>query len=247
MPPLRPLFAAALLMLAPLSAANAEGLSADQKTEVEHVVHDYILKNPEIVLEAIQELRRRDEMAAQAQQQHALSAMVTDKDANRNDPWIGNPDGDVTMIEFFDYRCGFCKRVFDDIQTLIKDDGNIRYVLKEFPVLGPESIYASRAAMAVWLHQREKYQPFHVALMSNKGALSNAKVLDLAASVGVDVKAMSAKMKDPVIDQTFDKTRAQAEALGITGTPGFVVGNKVVPGAIPLATMKQLVAAARKR
>jgi len=230
---------------APLGVAHADTLSAAQKTEVEQVVRAYLLKNPEIIVEAINELQRRDTAAAAESQRAAMKSMSAELTADPNDPVMGNPDGDVTMVEFFDYRCGFCKRVFDDVQTLIKQDGNIRYVLKEFPILGDDSVYASRAAMAVWLHQRDKYPAIHSALMSSKGGLSNDKVMDLAKQAGVDTKALGEQMNDPKISQTFASTRAQAEALGITGTPAFIIGQNLAPGAISLSAMKQLVDAAR--
>lgn len=245
MHPVKTFIAAALVISAPLSVFAAETLSTGQKTEVEQVVREYLLKNPEIIVEAIQELQRRDKVAAAQQQRDAMKAMSADLTTSPNDPIIGNPDGDVTMVEFFDYRCGFCKRVLDDVQTLIKEDGNIRYVLKEFPILGEDSVYASRAAMAVWLHQKDKYLPFHTAMLSNKGALSNNKVLELAKSSGVDVEALSGQMGDAEIDKTFATTKAQARALNITGTPAFIVGDNIAPGAIPLVAMKQLVDAAR--
>lgn len=240
------IIATALILSAPLGAIAADALSSDQKVEVEQVVREYLLQNPEVIVEAIQELQRRDKVVAAEQQRIAMKSMSAELTASPFDPIIGNPDGDVTVVEFFDYRCGFCKRVLDDVQALIKQDGNIRYVLKEFPILGADSVYASRAAMAVWLHQKDKYLAFHTAMLSNKGALSNAKVLELAKSSGVDVDTLSVQMSDPQIDETFAATHAQAQALDITGTPAFIVGEHVAPGAIPLVAMKQLVEAARK-
>jgi len=230
---------------APLGVAHADTLSAAQKTEVEQVLRAYLLKNPEIIVEAINELQRRDTAAAAESQRAAMKSMSAELTTDPNDPVMGNPDGDVTMVEFFDYRCGFCKRVFDDVQTLIKEDGNIRYVLKEFPILGDDSVYASRAAMAVWLHQRDKYPAIHTALMRSKGGLSNAKVMELAKEAGIDTKALGEQMNDPKIAQSFASTQAQAEALGITGTPAFIIGQNLAPGAISLSAMKQLVDAAR--
>ena len=244
MSPLKTLIAVLAVSL-PFAASAADQFSADQKGEIEKVVREYLLKNPEVIFEAVNELQRREEAAAEVQQRKALSAMGPELTASPNDPLMGNPNGDVTVVEFFDYRCGFCKRVFDDVQTLVKEDGNIRVVLKEFPILGDDSVYASRAAMAVWLHQKDKYQAFHVAMLTNRGALGNDKVIDLAQQADVDIAALKEQMKDAEIDKTFAATRAQAEALGITGTPAFVVGKNIAPGAIPLIAMKQLVNAAR--
>jgi len=237
--------ATALMIGAPFSALTAEVFSDTQKTEIEKLVHGYLLKNPDVIVEAINALQRRDEVASAEKQRAALTSMSSELTASPNDPVMGNPNGDVTMVEFFDYRCGFCKRVFGDTVTLLKEDGNIRFVLKEFPILGDDSVYASRAAMAVWLHQRDKYEPLHVALMNSKGALSNDKVIELAKEVGIDTDAMVKNMNDPEIDKTLSTTMAQAQALGITGTPAFIIGDNMAPGAIPLESMKKLVDAAR--
>ncbi len=239
------IIASALMLGTPFVASAQDALSDGEKTQIEQVVRDYILKNPEIIAEAIVELQRREKVAEAANQKAALTALSAELTSNPNDPVMGNPDGDVTVVEFFDYRCGFCKRVFGDVQTLLKEDTNVRYVLKEFPILGSESVYASRVSMAVWLHQRDKYGALHIALMNSKGALDKAKVLSLAEEVGVDTKALDSQMKDQTIDQTFAETRAQASALGLSGTPAFIVGDNIAPGAIPLAGLKQLVAAAR--
>ena len=240
--------AALAIITMPLAACSEEAqpLSPAAKQQMEQVVREYLINNPEVVIEAINAFQDREQQAAQARQRDAMGTLGQDLKNNPNDPTIGNPDGDITVVEFFDYRCGFCKRVFDDVQALIKEDGNIRYVLKEFPILRPDSVYASRAAQAVWLHQKDKYAPFHTAMMKNKGDLGEAKVLKLAEDAGVDTARLKDQMNDPLVDETLDATARQASALGITGTPGFVFGNQVQPGAIPLAMMKDLVSAVRK-
>ena len=249
MSPLKTFAAAALAILSiPLAACAEEAppLSPAAKQQMEQVVHEYLLKNPEVIIEAFDVYRKREQQAAIVRQRDAMKAMEQNLNKNPNDPMMGNPDGDVTVVEFFDYRCGYCKRVFDDIQTLIKEDGNIRYVLKEFPILGPNSVYASRAALAVWLHQKDKYVPFHTALMKSKGNLDEAKILNLAQQAGVDTAALRTQINAPLVDETLAATAEQATALNITGTPGFVIGGTVQPGAISLDTMKELVSAARK-
>lgn len=236
---------ATLLFSWPIAAVHADTLTAAQKTEVQQVVRDYLLKNPEIIAEAITELQRRNEVASAEHQRAAMAAMATVLTSSPSDPVMGNAQGDVTMVEFFDYRCGYCKKVFGDVQTLLKADGHIRLVLKEFPILGDDSVNASRAALAVWLHQPNKYKAFHAAMMLNKGALGKDKVLELAKASGVDVDALGEQMNDPEIDKTFAATRDQAQTLDLNGTPAFIVGETIVPGAIGLDAMKQLVAAAR--
>ncbi|MCW8916884.1 MAG: DsbA family protein [Magnetovibrio sp.] len=241
------IIASILLLSTPFAVSAEEAVGDGEKAKIEQVVRDYILNNPEIIAEAIVELQRREKVAEAQNQKAALSAISAELTSNPNDPVMGNPNGDVTVVEFFDYRCGFCKRVFDDVQMLMKEDPNVRYVLKEFPILGAESIYASRVAMAVWLHQKDKYGALHIALMNSKGALDQDKVLSLAKEAGVDTGALTAQMEDPTIDATFAATRAQAGALGLSGTPAFIVGENIAPGAIPLAGLKQLVAAARNK
>lgn len=249
MSPLKTFAAATLALIAvPLTACSEETqqISPAERQQMEQVVREYLLKNPEIIMEAVEVLRQREREAAQARMGEAMGSLEQELKSNPNDPQMGNPDGDVTVVEFFDYRCGFCKRAFNDVQALIKEDGNVRYVLKEFPILGPDSVYASRAAQAVWLHQKDKYVPFHTAMMGNRGDLSNAKVLELAQGVGVDTAALKEQMNDPLVDQTLEASARQAAALDITGTPAFVFGKQVQPGAIPLDTMRELVGAMRK-
>lgn len=240
------LLVAATFLFNPISVVAEETFTPEQKTAVEAIVGQYLKNNPEVVVEAIRELRRRDEQAQADQQQTILKTMRPALKRNPNDPLIGNPDGDVTVVEFFDYRCGYCKRVFPDIQALIKEDGNIRYVLKEFPILGDASVYASRAALAVWLGQTGRYNDFHSAMMQSKGSLSKGRVNALAGESGVDSKKMFADMKNPKIDEILALNSQLAGGLGITGTPGFVFGDTVVPGAISKEAMVDLVAAMRK-
>lgn len=248
MSPFKSLFAAVLVMTVPLAACSKEPapLDAQQKKQMEQVVHEYLVNNPEVVIEAIKEFQRREQAATQAKQKNAMASFSDDLKNNVNDPVIGNPNGDVTVVEFFDYRCGYCKKAFKDVQKLLQADGNIRFVLKEFPILGPESVYASRAAQAVWLHQKDKYKAFHAAMMHNKGGLGEETVHKLAAHAGVDTKALVEDMNDPLVDATLEATARQAQTMDISGTPAFLFGNTLTPGAVPLETMIDLVAKARK-
>ncbi len=235
----------ALLAAQPALAAK-HALSPAQKKEIESLVRDYIMKNPDIIIDSMRALQARDKMAAA---QKARQTLVSRRGEILNDPTSpvgGNLKGDVTLVEFFDYRCGFCKRVHPTLKKLIKDDGNIRYVYKEFPILGPKSLFASRAALAAWKLDKEKYYRFHDAMMVSKGNLTDAKTIKLAESVGLEEKALRAEMAKPEISAILQKNFALAKALNINGTPAFVIGDRVVPGAIDLKAMQDLVKAARK-
>lgn len=236
----------ALLAAAPALAAK-HALSPAQKKEIESVVRDYILKNPEIIVNSIRVLQARDKLAANKK---AKQSLVSRREEILNDPTSpvgGNIKGDVTVVEFFDYRCGFCKRVFPTLIKLIKDDDNIRFVYKEFPILGPLSLFASRAALAAWKLDKEKYYRFHDAMMASKGNLTKAKTIKLAISAGLEEKALRAEMAKPEISAILQKNFALAKALNINGTPAFVIGDRVVPGVIDLKAMQDLVKAARKK
>lgn len=237
---------AALVFAGTASAAGDGPLSSAQKDAVENIVREYLKENPEILVEAIRALRTKQE---EAKRQQAQAALVAHSAALRNDPASpvgGNLNGDVTIVEFFDYRCGFCKRVFPAIMTLLGEDPNIRYVFKEFPILGPESEFASRAAQAVWFEDQNKYMPFHHALMGMKGNLTEARVLKEAEKIGIDTERLRTAMASPEVTSALQSNYALAKALGINGTPAFVIGDELVPGALDIAALKRLIVDARK-
>src|SRR5438046_5273921 len=160
-------------------------------------------------------------------------------------PVAGNPNGDVSLVEFFDYRCPYCKQVEPSLEALLGEDRQLRLVYKEFPVLGPESVTASKAALAA--RKQGKYDAFHRAMMTLKGQINETAVYKTAESVGVDVDRLKRDMAAPEIARALKANTELADALDIRGTPGFIVGNEIVPGAIDLASLKQLIATARKK
>ena len=217
--------------------------SALDRQAVERIIHDYLLENPEIVADAIERLREKQRMA---EEQLAQQSLASNHDAVFNDPAApvgGNPEGDVTVVEFFDYRCGYCKRMSAPLAELLQGDSNIRLVFKEFPILGPESQYAARAALAA--KKQDKYVEFHWALMGLRGALDEATVKQVAQSVGVDVAQMETDMEAPEIAETIRRSYALAEALNINGTPAFVIGEEIVRGAVSPESLSDLIAEAR--
>jgi protein-disulfide isomerase len=227
--------------------AQIETLSPAQRQAVEDAVGDYLRKHPEIVIEAIKILRQREQASEDAQTGNVVAARGSELFNDPATPVGGNPDGDVTLVEFFDYRCGYCKRVFPTIKKLIEDDGKIRFVYKEFPILGPASVYAARAALAS--REQGKYEAFHDALMAAKGALTEDKVLRIAEAVGLDRGVLLDAMtrNEAEYDRIFAKNRDLAQALRINGTPAFVAGDVVVRGAADYQSMKNVIAQVRSK
>lgn len=224
----------------------AASLSAEQSEAVEGLVRQYILDNPEVIIESMQNYQIRQQLA---EQEAAAAAVATHRDELDNDamsPVAGNPEGDVTVVEFFDYRCAYCKRVLPGIQELLESDDNVRYVFKEFPILGPDSVTASRAALAVWSLDPDKYFDYHTALMEARGPLGEKQVLAMAEEIGLDPEAVKETMAKPEIQESIERNIALAQNLNVQGTPAFIVGDTLMPGAIDGEQLRELVAAARE-
>ncbi len=241
-------FVLSLFLLAPYLAAAAgdDALGPGQRKAIEQVVREYLENNPEILIDALKSLRQRQKAEQRTRSQTALASRRSELDNDPATPIGGNTSGNVTLVEFFDYQCGFCKRVLPAVQELLRGDGNIRFVFKEFPILGPESVFAARAALAAWKQDHGRYNKFHFALMATKGKLSEDKVMAVAAKSGLDVDRLRRDMAAPEIDDVLQKNFRLAEDLGIRGTPAFVIGDRLVPGAIDLKTFQKLIAEARK-
>ena len=240
-----PAFLVAALALSG-SAAAESGLNDAQKKDVEKVVQDYIIKNPEILMRALQQYRISQQNAERQQARENLLSLSAALNVNQASPVIGNPNGDVTVVEFFDYRCGYCKKVFPTIQALLKEDGNIRYVLKEFPILGPVSVVASQVALAVWNTAPDKYMAFHTGLMTARGQLSEEKIFSIAEDLSIDADGLRKAMNTAVVTGELNKNMELAKSLGIEGTPAFVIGEELAPGAIGMDALKRMIALARK-
>lgn len=245
---LRPGRWAALILLATASLANAaDPLTAAQQDAVRAIVRDYLMNNPEVLVDALQAYQARITEEAQKKQQAALAELRDEIERDPTSPVIGAADGDVTIVEFLDYRCTYCKKVFPAVRDLLKEDGRIRYVVKELPILSPESVVASKAALAVWRETPDKYMAFHAALMTARGSLSDTRILELAGEAGLDARAVAAAMKDPEITAILGRNHELAQALNIQGTPAFVVGGHLIPGAVGVDALRELVAATRKK
>ena len=226
------------------AAAAEEPFTPEKTSAIENIVREYILKNPEIIIEAARILRMRKETAARNQTRRTVLARRDELFNDPASPVGGNPQGDVTVVEFFDYQCPYCKRVLPSIQALLAEDGNLRYVFKEFPILGKASVFAARAALAA--QRQGKYLEFHMAVMPAKGKLTEAKVMRLAKTAGLDVDRLRRDMADGTIDDSIRRNLELASALNVNGTPAFVIGDTVVPGAVDIDTLRSLIARERQ-
>jgi protein-disulfide isomerase len=239
------LFAGSVALLPVVAQAQEEQpLTPKQQEAVKKLVHDYIMENPQVVAEAIEALREKEELAAESEAKKALTDRKDDIFNDANSPVLGNEAGDVTIVEFFDYRCPYCKSVVDSLFDAVKSDGKIRLVMKELPVLGPDSVQAARAALAA--RPQKKYEEFHRALMHIKGPVNEQVVMKTAAEAGLNVEKLKKDMEDDQIDKELRDNIQLAHALNLSGTPGFIIGDEIVRGAMNPQSMKQLIDLARK-
>ena len=227
--------------------ASAQELSAAQKKQVETLVHDYIMAHPEIVQEALVELDRRQKDA----ENEARLKITANSDSklyrSANHVVIGNPKGDVTLVEFFDYNCGYCKKGLPDVQKLVDTDKNLRVILKDLPILSPGSVEASKVAVALKNQMTpEKFWEFHLKLMSVRGAVGEAQALAAARDTGADMARLTADLKRPEVIAAIDESRGLAETLSINGTPSYVLGTDLVVGAVGYDELKGRVDSLRR-
>jgi protein-disulfide isomerase len=239
------LFSVTILAVGPILSAWAESPSVPAQPALDQAIEQYIRSHPEVIEQAIQSLevkRQRDEKLRVRQ------AIATHQEELLRDPASpvsGNLNGDVTVIEFFDYRCGYCKRVASAVTQLQKDEPGVRVVYKDFPILGEISVFGARAALAA--REQGKHQAFHEAMLTSENELTKEEVLAIAQRVGLDVKKLEADLQAPEWQAAIDRNYALAKLLGISGTPGFVVGSEVYPGALELPGLKALVKQARTK
>jgi protein-disulfide isomerase len=246
--PVRLLFLAlglgAALLRAPCPAAASE-FTPEQKTEIEGIIKDFLANHPEMLLQAIQDAD--DKLKAEAKEK-AASALAEHQKQVFDDPDTptgGNPKGDVTLVEFFDYRCPYCKQVEPALEKLLADDAGLRFVYKEFPVLGPDSDIAAHVALAARL--QGKYDAFHRAMMAATGKIDESVIYKVAATAGLDVDKLKQDAKSPDIAKQIKANLELGTTLDIDGTPAFIVGKTIVPGAVSLDELRRLIADARKK
>ncbi|HET8729187.1 MAG TPA: DsbA family protein [Alphaproteobacteria bacterium] len=235
--------AAGLAAAPPASAQEAAPLDPAEKAAIEEVVRDYLVENPEVIMEALTVLQGRQEQAARDRQAQELAALEDEIFDNPASPVIGNEQGDVTLVEFFDYQCGYCKSMLEPLGDLIAGDGDLRVVMKEFPVLGPASIVAARASLAA--EEQGLYAEFHNGLMARRGRLDEAAIFAVAEDVGLDVERLKQDMESDAVADEIAANLRLAQRLGINGTPTFIVGEEIVPGAVDIRMLEDLIARQR--
>lgn len=238
-----PALAAGLWLAAAPAGAAEQALTAAQKEAVEATIHDYLLAHPELLVEALQKYEEQQAAQEAAQTQQAIAdnadALLRDETA----PAAGNPDASFTVVEFFDYRCPYCKSVAGQFIDTVQEDGDLRVVFKEFPILGEWSMLAARAALAA--DRQGKYLPLHRALMEYKGEPTEEAIYGIAQAQGIDVERLRQDMQSSDIDEQLDRNYALARSLGVRGTPAFIIGDELVPGALSMDDFKQKVQAQR--
>ena len=235
---MRIIFVSCLVLVIMMPTLIKANLHKADRAKFNAIIEDFIRKNPEVVRDALIALAAREE----AERKQAGLAKVRN---DLGDPVMGNPNGKITLYEFSDYNCGYCKRVFQPIQQLLRDNPDVRLVIKEFPILSQSSFVAAKAAIAAQM--QGKFSAYHIALMTYRGQISDDVVMRLAAQAGVDEKQLKLDMESRKTAAIIQRTREAATALEINGTPGLVIGNKVVPGAIGLNELIELIAEERNK
>jgi protein-disulfide isomerase len=237
----------ACLAIGMAAPAAAQGFSDAQRSEVERIIRDYLMRHPEVLQEAIAELEKRQLVADTERHKVAVKENRQLLFSSPRQVTVGNLQGDVTLVEFFDYNCGYCKRALQDLLNLMKADPKLKVVLKEFPVLGPASIEAAQVGAAVRMQDRggKKYLEFHQKLLSGRGQVDRARAVAVAKEVGLDVARLEKDMTSDEVRATLEESMQLADKLGLNGTPSYVIGPNVVVGAVGYDALKEKVEAAR--
>jgi protein-disulfide isomerase len=232
---LRTLLLAVLLLWGAGHTVSAAEFNGSQRKEMEAIIRDYLLANPDILREMGQLLEAKERLAEDEQRKGALVANADQIFRDGTDFVAGNPTGKVTMVEFFDYNCGWCKRGFPEVLSLIEEDKDLKFVMKEFPIFGGDSDYAAQAAVAA--NKQGKYWAMHMAMMSHEGKVTKETVDELAAAQGLDMAQLKKDMESPETAGILERNRALAQSLAINGTPAFIIDDKLVPGYLPKAEL----------
>lgn len=239
---LLPAVLATAMIATPTSALDLSNMTDEERAIFGEEVRTYLMENPQVIMDAVQALEQQQ---AEAQAAADFDLVSQNADAIFDDGFSyvgGNPDGDITLVEFLDYRCGFCKRAFGEVEKLLETDGNIRFVVKEFPILGDQSLLASRFAIATRLVEGDDaYKALHDTLMEFKGDITIASLRRLANTLAFDADAIEARMSDAEITEQLQATRELAQRLQISGTPTFVLQDELLRGYLPADQMEIIV------
>ena len=237
------LFSVMMLCLSP--SVHAAEFNDSQRQEMGSIVRDYLLSHPEILQEMSQTLEQKQKLAEDEQRKDGLVKYANQIFRDKSDYVAGNPKGNVTMVEFFDYNCPWCKKDFPDVMALIDEDKELKVVLKEFPILGPDSEYAAKAAIAAG--KQGKYLQMHTALYLHGGRVTPEIVDEIAAAQGLDMEQLKRNMEDPKTAEVITRNRDLAQLIAINGTPAFIIDDKLIPGYLPKDELASTIKEVRAR
>ena len=209
-----------------------------KKENIEKIVREYLLENPNVIREALQVLQQREELQRNAATTANLKLLKSEIYSDADSPVVGNAKGDVTIVVFFDYFCGYCKKTMPGLQTLVANDSSVRIVYKELPILGPQSLFAAKAALAAG--QQGKFAEFHQAMLAADGAGEDV-IKAVSKRLGLDYAKLQADMLGPKIAATIDRNHRLAESLNVNGTPAYLIGDRIIPGAIDSGSLARLI------
>ena len=226
-----------------IKTSQAQEFTDEQKVQFEKMMKNYLLNNGELILESVNkyqaDLQEKDRAEA------AVKAKVFMTEITKQDlPYAGNEKGDVTLVEFFDYNCGYCRKALTEIQKVLKDDKNIKVIFMDMPILGPQSLEASKWSLAA--HRQGKYFEYHQEIMDHNGPKDDKNLERLAEKVGLDIKKLKQDKDDPKIVKDLETYVTKAQEMGIRGTPGFIIQDQIFPGYIPADQIKEVIAKARQ-
>jgi protein-disulfide isomerase len=239
----------AALLLAAAAPGRAEPAADEKRGEFDRMIKEYLASHPEAIQEALDLLASRKAAAKAEQQRSAIKTIGGELFSSPRQVTLGNRTGDVTLVEFFDYNCGYCKRALTDLLALMKNDPKLKVVLKEYPILGPDSVEAARVAVAVRMQDAggARYLAFHRKLLESRGHSDKARALAAAHEAGLDMARLERDMASEEVTKSLDESTRLGKALAINGTPGYVVGDRVIIGALGEQVLKDGIAAARNQ
>lgn len=231
---------------APASAVDAAFTDA-QQAALGPMIKDYLMRNPEVLRDVMAALDKKQKQEDEAHRLDVVDNRSSELFDSSFQATIGNPEGKITVVEFFDYNCGYCRKALGDIQALIKSDPKLRVVIKDFPVLGPESLEASQVAVAVRQQLKgDKLFEFHQKLLETKGRVNGARAIQVAKELGADAGRLQKDMASAEVKAALSENRGLGDRLGLSGTPAFVIGEEIIPGAVGVDPIRKTIADVRQ-